>query len=189
MAPKLCQSCWRQESWTAVRMTYLCCTNEPTGTLMPCLYRLELELEHRGSRNARSQRWASVYFLVWGRGQVHTRGRHATARRADIRVHGCRACERSAFSETLVRTKRAKEIERSDAKRFGEGRMLVATRELRRPILSLRAPPKRLQAALCFLARRLGRRLRLCLWLLVFFPPSPLLRRLALLGCHCLGIA
>ena len=29
--------------------------------------------------------------------------------------------------------------------------MLVATRELRRPILPLRAPPKRLQAALRFL--------------------------------------
>ena len=40
--------------------------------------------------------------------------------------------------------------------------MLVATRELRRPILSLRAPPKRLQAALRFLRVRLGRRLRCC---------------------------
>ena len=65
--------------------------------------------------------------------------------------------------------------------------MLVATRELRRPILPLRAAPKRLQAALRFLLR-LGRRLR-WLWLLVFFPPGPLLLRLALLGCHCLGIA
>ena len=64
--------------------------------------------------------------------------------------------------------------------------MLVATRELRRPILPLRAPPQRLQAALRFLLR-LGRRLR-WLWLLVFFPPGPLLT-LALLGCHCLGIA
>ena len=144
-----------------------------------------------GSRKRRSPsllKLASVYFLVWGRGRYTQEG--------DTRQRGGPTSEftaagpaRSAFSETLVRTKRAKEVERSDAKRFGEGRMLVATRELRRPILSLRAPPKRLQAALRFLGLRLGRRLRCWLWLLVFFPSRPLLRLALLLGCHCLGIA
>ena len=146
----------------------------------------------RGSRNRRSPNLLKMglfLFLVWGKGYTQE-GDGETRQRGGptSEFHGCRACERSAFSETLVRTKRAKEVERSDAKRFGEGRMLVATRELRRPILPLRAPPKRLQAALRFLRVRLGRRLR-WLWLLVFFPPGPLLRRLALLGCHCLGIA
>ena len=126
-------------------------------------------------------------FLVWGRGQVHTRGRRGTRQRGGPTSEFTAAGPaRSAFSETLVRTKRAKEIERSDAKRFGEGRMLVATRELRRPILSLRAPPKRLQAALRFL-RVLGRRLRCGFGLLVFFPSRrpPLVSPLCCFRCHC----
>ena len=52
-----------------------------------------------------------------------------------------------------------------DAKRFGEGRMLVLTRELGVDLLL--SAPKRLQTALRF---RLGRRLRCCgFGLLVFF--------------------
>jgi len=71
---------------------------------------------------------------------------------------------RGARSETLTRTERAKEVERSNAERFCERRMLDSPRQLRRLIELRRSPPERPKAALAL--RGLGR-LRGRLWLLI----------------------